>query len=98
MIGDEGGCNIVLRGKRVGGAQANLRATLLEGEHEICRFGRDVQAGGDALAFERALLTESLLYQFDDGHFPRGPLDAALAAISKGQVGYVMGGIGNGHR
>ena len=38
VIGDERCGNIVLRRERVGRAQANLRATLLEGEHEVGRF------------------------------------------------------------
>ena len=57
---DERGRDIVLRRERIRGAQDDIGAARLEGAHQVCGLGGDVQAGRDAVAVEGLLALEAL--------------------------------------
>ncbi len=83
---DQGGRDVILRGKRVAGAQRQRRAPGLQGAHEVCGLGRHVQAGGDPDPLERPLAREPLPNQAEHGHLGVGPADALPPLSDKGQV------------
>ena len=68
--------NVVLRAQRVAGAQHRVRPTRLQREHEVGRLRRNVRAGSDSNAFQRALLGEPLSNLRHDIHLASCPLDS----------------------
>ena len=99
--GDQGGGHVVLGRERVGGSQGDLGAASPEGQHQVGRLGRDMEAGADAQAFERTLALEAFADQAQDGHLASRPLDPADALIGQAEVDDVVVrqvGRGGGHQ
>ncbi len=76
--------HVILGGQRIGSGYHNIRAACLQSAHQIRRFGGYVHAGCHSDALERTFLAEAFLERGQYGHFPRGPIHAAPAAL--GQV------------
>ena len=77
----ERGRDVVLGRERVARAQRDVRAAGFERQHQVRGFGRDVQAGADAYAGERAGLREAVADLREDRHERRRPLDARTAIV-----------------
>ena len=93
--------DVVLRAQRIGGAEDQLGAAGVQGLHQMRGLGGDVQAGGDALPFERLLLAEPLADVGQDRHRTAGPFDAAVPLRGEVRVLDVVRGLhlfaGHGH-
>ena len=61
-----------------------------ERAREVGGLGRDVQAGGDAVAGERLLALEALADRREHRHLPVGPLDPADALGGEGEILHVV--------
>ena len=90
VLVDERRGDVVLRRERVRRAEHDVRAARLERAREVRRLGRDVQAGGDAVAGERLLALEALADRGEHRHLPVGPLDPAHALGREREVLHVV--------
>ena len=86
--------DVVLRGQRVGGAQADGGPAGRQGIREVGRLRGDVQARGHPDAVERPLLGEALADRAQHRHLALGPRDACLSLAGEGEVGDVVRGRG----
>jgi len=75
---------VVLRRKRVGGAQHDARAPVPRGDHEVRRFRGDMQAGRDAHPGQRLCLDKPLANGLQHRHGLESPLGAALPHLGQG--------------
>src|SRR5712664_4603010 len=82
---ERGGDRVVGR-KRVGGAERNVGAARLEGQHQVGRLARHVEAGRELESLERLLLSEAGTDQSQNRHLALGPVDEVLALLGKVQV------------
>src|SRR5713101_6493436 len=89
VVAIEGGGNFVLRGKRIGGAEHGIGATIAQRNHQVGGFAGHVQTSGNTQALERLLLDEALADRFEHGHLLPGPLDLALAGVGQSNVLHV---------
>ena len=83
--------HVVLGGQRVGGAQAHLGAARHQGAHEVGGLAGDVQAGGQALAGQGLLPSETLADRGQHRHVAVGPGDAARTGLGQLQIQDVSG-------
>src|SRR4029453_7834119 len=65
--------DIVLRGKRIGRAQDDIRATGFQGLNQIGGFRGNMKASGKTHAPERLLLAKSLAHALQNRHVLTGP-------------------------
>ena len=90
VLVDERGRHVVLRGKRIGGAEDDVGAAGLQRPHQVGGLAGHVQAGSDAVAGQRLLTLEPVADRGQDRHLPVGPRDSAYALGRQGQVSYVV--------
>ena len=90
VLVDERRGDVVLRRQRVRGAQHDVGAARLQRPHEVRGLGRDVEAGGDAVAVQRLLPLEALADRGEHRHLPVGPLDPPHALLREREVLYVV--------
>ncbi len=76
MCGD-----VVLRGKRIGGAERDVGAARLQRHGQIGGLGGDMKASRELLALQRPLLGKALANQPQDGHRPLRPFDSKLPLV-----------------
>ena len=86
VILHQAGGDFVLSGERVGRAEDDLGAAIAKRDGEIGRFAGDVKASGDAHAFERLLLDETLADQLENGHLLIGPFDLAFSTLGQSDI------------
>ena len=86
VVAHQAGGDVVLRGKRVGGAKHDVGAAIAQADRQVRGLGGDVQAGGDADAFQRLVLDEFLADDLQNLHRLVRPLDALLAQIGQFDV------------
>ena len=87
---DERRRDVVLRGEGIRGAERDRRAAVAEDEHEVRRFGRDVEAGADPQIAERTLLREALADPREHRHLTRRPGDAPAAGFGEAEIGDIV--------
>ena len=90
VLVDERRRDVVLRRERIRRAEDDVGAARLQRPHEVRRLGRDVEAGGDAIAGERLLALEALADRREHRHLPVGPLDPPLALRREGEIFHVV--------
>ena len=86
VVADQAGGDVVLRGKRIGGAEHDVGAAVAQADGQVRGLGGDVQAGRDANAFQRLVLDEFLADNLQHLHGLVRPLDALLAQIGQFQA------------
>src|SRR5208282_5258500 len=89
VIADQAGGHVILRGKRVGSAKHDVGAAVAEGNHQIGRFGGDMQASRHADIPQRLRLDELFANGLQNGHGLEGPFDAALADVGEREIFYI---------
>src|SRR5579864_856824 len=75
--------DVILRGKRIRGAEHDVGATVTQANGQVRRFGSDVQASGNARALQWLVLDEFFADDLQDLHGLIGPLDPLLSKIGK---------------
>ena len=88
--GHQRGRHVVLRGQRVGRAQAHAGAAFGQRGDEVRGLGRDVQAGRDTHALQRPLGGEAAADRAQHRHLALRPGDARLPRRREGEVGDVV--------
>jgi len=78
---DERCRDLILRAERVGGAEPDIGSAGLQRFHQICRFGRHMEAGRDTEPFERLLPLKPFLDQAQHRHGGFGPFDLEFALV-----------------
>ncbi len=73
--------DIILSRKRVGSGEDDVRAALLQRDHQVGGLGGHMQTRRNAQPFERLLLLEALADLAQDGHFALRPIHAAASAF-----------------
>src|SRR5690606_19280756 len=89
---DKGGRGLVLRRKRIRGAERDVGTAGGQCPHQVRRLGGDVQTAGHGDTVEGALGGEAVTNRGKDRHVPIGPLDALLSGFGETDVGNVVGG------
>jgi len=83
VIADQAGGDVILRGKRIGGAEHNFGSAVAQADGQVRGLGGNVQAGRDADAFQGLILDEFLADDLQDLHRLVRPLDALLPQIGQ---------------
>ena len=81
--------DFILRGKRIGSAEHDIRAAVAQRDHQVRGLAGHVKASGNAQALQRLLLDESLADLLQHGHLLRRPFDLALARIGKPDIFHI---------
>src|ERR1035441_6821084 len=89
VIADQAGGHVVLRGKRVGSAKHDVGAAIAEGDHQIGRFGGDVQASRHTDIPQRLRLDELFANALQNRHGFESPFDAALPHVGEREIFYI---------
>ncbi len=91
VLGQGGGHRIV-RAQGVAARPGDFRARGGQGLHQDGGLLGHVQASGDALSLERALLLEAVAQGHQDRHAAFGPVDEETPFLGKSGVGHLEGG------
>src|SRR5580692_1526613 len=83
LIADQAGGDVVLRREGIRGAENYVGAAVAQADRQVRGFGGDVQAGGDADAFQRLVLDEFLADNLQHLHGLVRPLDAFFAQFGQ---------------
>ena len=85
----EGGCDLVLRGERVGSAENDVGAAIAKSDHEVRGFASDVKARGNTETLERLVLDETLTDGLQHRHLLLRPFDFAFAGVGQRNILYI---------
>ena len=89
VVAHQGGGHVVLRGKRIGGAEHDRSAAVAQRDHQVGGLGGHVQARGHLDARQRLRLDELLADGLQHGHGLESPLRAPLAHVGQAKIFYV---------
>jgi hypothetical protein len=90
VVFDERRRDLILRAERVGGAEPDIGSAGLERFHQVCGFGRHVEAGRDTEPSKGLLSLKSFLDQPQHRHGGFGPFNFEFALVCQLDILHVV--------
>ena len=86
VFAHQAGGYVILRGKRIGGAEHHIGSAIAERNCQVGGFRCDMQAGRNAYSLQRLILDEFLADDLENFHRLIGPVNALLPHVSKFEI------------